>query len=186
MDKLKLKQKFEAVIDELNADWKTDPDMKDTPERLANMYAHFFRNEDVDQHLIKRFPSRNSQMVVVKNIECFGMCPHHFAPIIYKVHIGYIPSGWVLGLSKLARIAIALSSYPKLQENFTTEIADVIEKNLKPRGVMVIVDGIHGCMRCRGVEQNASTITSDLRGEYKKDRITTQEFIEYIKMDSHS
>jgi GTP cyclohydrolase I len=181
-------QRLESIagdlLTELKPKWQQDPDMKDTPKRISHMLMHFFRNEEVELHFEKRFPTTNKQMVIVKDIECFGLCPHHLLPIVYKVHVGYIPDGWAIGLSKLARIAIALSSFPKLQENFTTEIADTLEKHLHPRGVMVVVNGLHGCMRCRGVEQDSSTVTSEVRGIYEKDRISTQEFIEYIKLSS--
>lgn len=145
----------------------SDPNFADTPHRVAKMYAHFFRDESdqaVEDIMTRVFPSTNDQLVIVRDIECFGMCPHHLLPIVYKVDIGYIPKGKVLGLSKLARLAIALSAYPKLQEDFTKDIADAMELYLAPGGVMVVVDGLHGCMRCRGVEMNASTITSDVRG----------------------
>lgn len=168
----------EALVESLNPEWQNDPDMKGTPERLSKMYKHFFRNEDVKLHFEKKFPTDNDQMIIVKDIECVGTCPHHFVPIIYKVHIGYIPNKYALGLSKFARIAIALSSHPKLQENFTKEIARSIDENLETNGVMVVVCGIHGCMRCRGVQQvESSTITSAVSGAFKMNAETRAEFL---------
>lgn len=171
------------LVKSLNPEYMENPDMKGTPERLERMFSHFFRNEDVEHHFEKKFPTTNDQMIIVRDIEAIGMCPHHFVPIIYKVHIGYIPDGWAIGLSKLARIAIALASYPKLQENFTDEIVQVIKKNLNPRGIMVIVDGVHGCMRCRGVQQSgSSTITSAIDGLFMEKDTAKQEFLKLIKI----
>lgn len=172
------------LVSALNPDFRTDPDMKDTPNRISRMYQHFFRGsnkEEVENIVSKVFPTKNDQMVIVKDIECFGMCPHHFMPIVYKVHIGYIPNGQALGLSKFGRLAIALSAYPKLQENFTTELADVLEEHLSPLGIMVVVNGVHGCMRCRGVEMNSATITSDTRGAFRQTPATRAEFMNLLE-----
>ena len=171
-----------TLVKSLNPLYESNPDMKGTPERLERMFTHFFRNEEVEHHFDKRFPTTNDQMVIVKNIEAIGMCPHHFVPIIYNIHIGYIPDGWAIGLSKLARISIGLASYPKLQENLTDEILQAIKKNLNPRGIIVVVDGVHGCMRCRGVQQaNSSTVTSAVDGLFMEKDTAKQEFLSLIK-----
>ena len=177
MNKELLKLATTSLVESLNPDWQSDPDMKGTPERLAKMYEHYFRNEPIESHFEKTFPTKNNQMVIVKDIEAIGLCPHHFAPIIYKVHIGYIPNGRAIGLSKLARISRALASYPKLQENYTEEIVEALEENLGPDGIMVVVSGIHGCMRTRGVEQDSATITSACRGAFLDNIATRDEFI---------
>ncbi len=156
---------LEDFVRYMNPNWKNDPDMIDTPERLSRMYRHFFRNEDPTRHFSKKFPTHNKQLVILKGIECFGMCPHHSLPVEYKINIGYIPNGWALGLSKFSRISKALSSYPKLQENFTTEIATLIYQNLAPKGVIVTVEGEHGCMSCRGIESNIKVVTSAYEGD---------------------
>ncbi len=161
-----------------------DPNFKDTPHRVAKMYAHFFRDEEeasIKDIMERVFPSKNDQLVIVRDIECFGMCPHHLLPIVYKVDIGYIPNGKVLGLSKLGRLAIALSAYPKLQEDFTRDIADQMDKYLQPGGIMVVVDGLHGCMRCRGIEMNASTVTSDVRGLLRMVDSARNEFLTLVE-----
>jgi len=182
-DLSKAEKAVKALLQSMGADLE-DPNFKDTPTRVAKMFAHFFRNEEeerIKEIMSKVFPSKNDQMVIVKNIECFGMCPHHLVPIVYKVDIGYIPNGKVLGLSKLGRLAIALSSYPKLQEDFTKEIADVLERYINPAGVMVVVDGIHGCMRCRGIEMNATTTTSDVRGLLRMVDSARNEFLTLVE-----
>ena len=112
------------------------------------------------------------------------MCPHHLIPVVYNVHIGYIPQGWAIGLSKLARIAVGLCSYPKLQENFTFELAEVIDKNLNPKGVIVIVEGLHSCIRSRGVELPSSCITSECKGLFLENPGIKQEFINLINLKS--
>lgn len=174
-----------SLVRALNPDYLSDADMRGTPLRIRKMFQHFFRGsteEDIEMIMSKVFPTENDQMVIVKDIKCFGLCPHHFAPIEYKVHIGYIPRGKALGLSKLARLSVALSSYPKLQENFTKEIGDALEKYLNPEGIMVVVDGIHGCMRFRGVEQHSDTITSDVRGAFKENPETRAEFMKLLEL----
>lgn len=178
-----LEEYIGKMLGELEPNWKDSPDMVGTPERVARMFRHFFRNhkqEEVDKQMSKVFPTTNDQLVIVKDIEAFGMCPHHLLPIVYKVHIGYIPNGKAVGLSKLARLAIILAGYPKLQENYTNEIANEIEKALKPRGIMVVVSGVHGCMRCRGVELDSSTITSDCRGDMRNEPEARSEFLQLI------
>jgi len=175
---------IEKILDILNPSWGSDPDMRETPNRVARMYLHFFRDctdEELDEQINKVFPTKNDQMVIQKNIECFGLCPHHLLPIVYKVHIGYLPDGWAIGLSKLPRLATMLSSYPKLQENFTHEIADTLEHKLKPAGIMVVVEGLHGCIRCRGVEQDSVTITSDCRGLLRLNSDARHELLSLIK-----
>ncbi len=132
MNNKSLRKKLELLLEEFSPEWKNDPNMKNTPQRLTEMYMHFFRKDSCSEQFKKKFPSKDNQLIVVKDIECFGMCPHHLVPVIYKVHVGYKPNGWVLGLSKLHRIAVALSSYPKLQEDFTFDIVDVIFKELNP------------------------------------------------------
>lgn len=161
-----------------------DPNFKDTPLRVAKMFQHFFRDkqeEAIAEIATKVFPSKNDQLVIVKDIKCFGMCPHHLAPIEYNIAIGYVPQGKVLGLSKLARLAIAVTSYPKLQEDITKEIVDVLEEQLKPLGAMCVVNGLHGCMRFRGVEMESATITSDCRGVLRTVPEARAEFLNLLK-----
>lgn len=175
-----LKQLLKAY----NPGWETDPDMRETPQRYVRLLNHFFRNESPEKHLEKKFPTSNDQIIALKDISAIGMCPHHLMPIEYTVHIGYLPNGYALGLSKFTRLTRAVASVPKLQENMTSEIADLIEKHLSTRGVMVVVSGIHGCMKFRGVEEPCtSTITSEVRGRFAEDGAehVKQEFLDLIK-----
>lgn len=182
MNTKRIEKTCEKLLTELNPDWKKNHDMQETPIRIAKMYAHFFRNDNVAQYFEKKFPTQNSQIILLKDIECFGVCPHHLIPVVYKVHIGYIPKGWVIGLSKLARIAIGLCSYPKLQENFTSELAEVINKNLHPKGVIVVVEGLHSCIRSRGVELPSSSLTSEVKGCFLDNPTLKQEFFNLIPL----
>lgn len=178
----KLEQIFAEALKELGVNLK-DPNFIDTPKRVAKSMRHFFRNErdEVIADIKKKvFPSSHDQIVMVKDIEAFGMCPHHLLPIIYNVAIGYIPHGKVLGLSKLARLAIAEFSYPKLQEDATKDIADTMEDMLNTRGIMVVVKGVHGCMRCRGIEMNSTCITSECRGILRADGGAKSEFLKLL------
>jgi GTP cyclohydrolase I len=179
----KLVSIIKELLKELGANLE-NPNFRETPQRVAKMLKHFFRDDKkkiLEEIKQKVFPSENDQMVILKGIECFGMCPHHLVPIVYTVDIGYVPNGKVLGLSKLARLAIALSSFPKLQEDFTREIADVLESSLEPLGVMVVVRGIHSCIRCRGVEKDSIAITSDCRGVLRRKPEARMEFLELIR-----
>lgn len=173
---------IKRLLELLGSDIK-DPNFEETPQRVVKMLKHFFRNEqkEVIANISRKvFPSDNDQLVIVKDIECFGMCPHHLLPVVYNVAIGYVPKGKVLGLSKLARLAIAVCSFPKLQEDITREITDELEKMLETLGVMVVMKGKHGCMRCRGVEMDASAITSDCRGVLRTKPAARMEFLELL------
>lgn len=160
------------------------PDFAETPERVAKMYKHFFRNEDPKIHFSKKFPTTNDQIVILKGIHVTGLCPHHLVPIEYKVHIGYMPKGFALGLSKFNRVVEAVASYPKLQENMTDEICHLINEAMDPKGVIVVVEGIHGCMKFRGVEDTTVTITSQISGVFAEDTSTKSEFLSLIRLNS--
>lgn len=179
---------LEKIIEELlvNVGQKdlSHPDFADTPQRVAKMYKHFFRNEDPQIHFSKKFPTTNDQIVILKGIHTIGLCPHHLIPIEYKVHIGYMPNGFALGLSKFNRVVEAVASYPKLQENMTDEICELINNAMNPLGVIVVVEGIHGCMKFRGVEDTTVTITSEISGVFKEDPSTKAEFLSLIKLNS--
>ena len=121
-------------------------------------------------------------MVIVKDIDYYSHCEHHMVPFFGKVHIGYIPEGRVVGLSKLARLVEVYARRLQIQEQLTFQIADAIEKVLKPKGVIVVVDGVHMCMVMRGIKKaNAVTVTSAVRGGFKEDSKARSEFLELIK-----
>ncbi|MFA7083733.1 MAG: GTP cyclohydrolase I FolE [Arcobacteraceae bacterium] len=127
------------------------------------------------------FTSTNDEMVVLKDIEFYSQCEHHMLPIIGKVHVAYIPNGKVVGLSKIPRVVDVFARRLQIQEQFTEQIADALNEHLKPKGVAVVVDARHMCMEMRGVQKICSTtVTSALRGLFKKEKKTKDEFLSII------
>lgn len=134
-------------------------------------------DEEIKKDLEAVFEDSYDEMLVCKNINVWTLCPHHILPCNFKVYIGYIPTGKVLGLSKFARVAVALGKMPIMQEQYTRELAEVLWKRLKPNGLGVYVVGKHGCIGCRGVNQDLDIITSTLRGSFYKEPSTREEFL---------
>jgi GTP cyclohydrolase IA len=158
----------------------SDPNFKDTPKRFARAYYEIFSginsDTEIKEILSTAFPSTYHGMVVAKDIHCWSMCPHHILPVEYNVNLGYIPSENVLGISKLSRIVELLAKQPKLQEDFTQDIVNILQKNINPDGVIVQVSGRHLCMAMRGAKQQDSvTLTSRIIGAFENES-TRQEF----------
>jgi GTP cyclohydrolase I len=127
------------------------------------------------------FTSTNDEMVVVKDIEFYSMCEHHMLPIIGKAHVAYIPNGKVVGLSKIPRVVDVFARRLQIQEQLTEQIADAINDAISPKGVAVIIDARHMCMEMRGVEKICSTtVTFALRGLFKKEKKTKDEFLSIV------
>lgn len=149
-----------------------DPNYLETPERVARSYKEIFSGmghtkEEVEKIFSKCFPTDYRGIVLEKNLVVFSMCPHHFLPVKYDVAVAYIPSDCGIGLSKLARIVELLAKKPALQESFTKEIVDMIEKYMHTTGVICMVKGEHYCMQMRGVKQkNSVTTTTAARGVF--------------------
>jgi GTP cyclohydrolase I len=166
----------------------TDVNFKDTPKRVARAFWEIFSGlkdteKQIDSILSSKFPGEGyDQMIISKQNKAFSMCPHHLLPVEYDIDIGYIPSaeGFVLGISKLSRIALVLARRPVMQETFTKELGEALEK-VKPLGVMIRVTGIHYCMRMRGAKQLASTITSYTSGVFRDKPVAREEFMLLIK-----
>ena len=164
--------RIRAAVREILVAVGEDPDREgllETPDRVARMYAEVFAGLHLDPavHLKKTFTQKHDEMVLVKDIEFASCCEHHLLPFIGKAHIAYLPDGKVVGLSKLARVVDAVAKRPQVQERMTEEIADLIMKELHPRGVGVIVEASHSCMTIRGVRKpGAMTITSSMRGGF--------------------
>lgn len=126
------------------------------------------------------FEEKYSQMVIVKDIDFFSLCEHHMLPFYGKVHVAYIPNGYITGLSKIARVVDIFSHRLQVQERMTLQIKDCIQETLKPLGVMVVVEAKHMCMQMRGVEkQNAITTTSDFSGAFNQAK-TREEFMNLL------
>jgi GTP cyclohydrolase I len=158
--------------------------LQDTPERVARLYTEVFAGYTMNpKDILERvFDSKQKEMVIVKDIEFYSHCEHHMVPFFGKVHIGYIPNGKVLGLSKFARLVDCFAKRLQIQENLTTQIADAIMQYLQPDGCMIVIEAQHLCMMMRGVEkQNSQTITSAVRGIFSSDLNARQEFLQLIK-----
>ena len=160
--------------------------LKDTPSRVAEMYAELFAglNMDPRQELMVGFEEGHREMVILRDIPFYSMCEHHLLPFYGVVHVGYIPNatGRVVGGSKLARVVEIFAKRPQIQERMTTQIADAIFDGLKPDGVGVIVQAEHLCMIMRGIKKPGSAIvTSALRGTFRHRAETRAEFFSLLQ-----
>ena len=156
----------------------------DTPRRVTKAWEFMTRGYKEDpKEIIQKalFTSTNDEMVVVKDIELYSHCEHHMLPIIGKAHVAYIPDGKVIGLSKIPRVVDVFARRLQIQEQLTEQIADAINEAIKPKGVAVVIDARHMCMEMRGVQKICSTtVTSALRGIFKKEKKTKDEFLSII------
>ena len=156
-----------------------------TPERVVRAYEDWFSgyNDDPIEFLRRTFREVKGydEMIVLRDISFESHCEHHMAPIIGRVHIGYLPDRKVVGISKLARVVEAFARRLQVQESLTAQIANCIQNVLKPRGVGVVVEGVHQCMTTRGVRKHGvSMITSQLLGHFRSDPRTRAEFLSMI------
>lgn len=166
-----------------------DPDREgllDTPKRVVNAYSDWFGGYSVDprDYLARTFEevAGYDEMVVLRDIEFESHCEHHLAPIIGRAHVGYLPDGKVVGISKLARVVDAYARRFQVQEKLTAQIADVISDVLQPRGVAVVVEASHECMTTRGVhKRGVSMTTSTMLGAFREDARTRAEFLQFIQ-----
>ena len=162
--------------------------LKSTPQRVIRAYKEYFQGyqEDPAKYLTKTFTEVEGydDMVIEKNISIRSHCEHHMAPIIGVVHLAYIPSKKVVGLSKLARVVEAFAKRLQTQERLTMQIAKTIMNVLQPRGVAVTIDAIHQCMASRGVKkEKATTITNYFLGAFKEDLSFQNRYLRYINKD---
>jgi GTP cyclohydrolase I len=156
----------------------------DTPARVTRMYEEIFAGYEANPRdvLGVTFDEQHEELVIIKDIIYYSQCEHHMAPFFGKVHVGYLPSGKVAGLSKFARLVDVVTRKLQVQERITSEIADILDDVLKPHGVMVVVEGEHMCMCSRGVKKYGSqTITSAVRGSFRTDSTLRSEFLSLIK-----
>src|SRR5690606_8290675 len=155
----------------------------ETPARVARMYAELFSglHEDPREHLQKYFTEKYDEMVLVKDISFNSMCEHHLLPFTGKAHIGYVPKGRVVGLSKLARVVEVVSRRPQVQERMTEQIANLLIEELDVKGVAVVVEATHTCMTIRGVRKPGSMcVTSAMKGLLRSNLSTRAEVMTLI------
>lgn len=180
----KLKSHYGEIITLLGEDL-TREGLEKTPERVskAMMFLTKGYHEDPREIILSaRFKEEYRQMVIVKDIELYSLCEHHMLPFYGKVHVAYIPNGYITGLSKIARVVDAFARRLQVQERLTVQIRDCIQEAIAPIGVAVVVEASHMCMQMRGVQkQNSVTTTSAFTGIFLKDQKTREEFISLIK-----
>ena len=173
---------YKSIIELLGEDTGREGLLK-TPMRVAKAMQILTRGYTQDAHKVlldALFEEKYSQMVIVKDIDFFSLCEHHMLPFYGKVHVAYIPNGYITGLSKIARVVDIFSHRLQVQERMTLQIKDCIQETLKPLGVMVVVEAKHMCMQMRGVEkQNAITTTSDFSGAFNQAK-TREEFMNLL------
>lgn len=179
-----MKEHFASIIASIGEDLNR-PGLLDTPERAAKAFKFLTRGyaqtlDDVVNGAL--FPSDSNEMIIVKDIELYSMCEHHMLPFIGKAHVAYIPTGKVLGLSKIARIVDMYARRLQIQEQLTTQIAESILQITGASGVGVIIEAKHMCMMMRGVEkQNSSMKTSAMLGSFRSSQATRMEFLSLVK-----
>ena len=158
----------------------------DTPKRVAEAYGDWFSGyrEDPREYLQRTFEevAGYDEMIVLRDIEYESHCEHHMAPIIGRVHVGYLPDGKVVGISKRARVVEAYARRFQVQEKMTAQIAQCIQDVLHPLGVGVVVEGVHECMTTRGIhKRGVSMVTSKMLGSFREDARTRAEFLRFIE-----
>ncbi len=185
MDEAKIKKAVHDIIEAIGEDPSREG-MKDTPQRVAEMYTELFQglHKDPEEDLEVGFELGHREMIVVKDIPFYSMCEHHLLPFFGVVHVGYIPNdeGRIVGISKLARVVETIARRPQVQERMTTEIADTIYNGLKASGVGVVIQAEHMCMIMRGIKKPGSNvITSALRGAFRSKAASRAEFFSIIQ-----
>lgn len=178
-----LKVSYENILSGVGEDINR-PGLKDTPARAAKAMQYLCNGYDKTLEEIVNgalFPSNTDEMVIVKDIELYSLCEHHMLPFVGKAHVAYLPTGKVIGLSKIARIVDMFARRLQIQENLTLEIAEAIQEVTDAAGVGVVIQAKHMCMMMRGVEkQNSAMISSVMLGEFRESNSTRQEFLQLI------
>ncbi len=180
-------ERVAAAVRELIAAIGEDPSREglvETPERIGRMYAELFSGlrEDPLSVLAKGFQEDHKEMVILKDIPFYSMCEHHFLPFHGSAHVGYVPEGRIVGVSKLARVVDIVARRPQLQERLTSQVADAIMEGLRPDGVAVVIEAEHLCMTMRGVQKpGARMITSAIRGGFRRRGVTRSEFLALVR-----
>lgn len=181
-------RKIEKAVTEILIAVGEDPkrrDIQDTPKRVAQMYGEILAGTklNAEKELEVIFEKDHDEIILLKNIPLYSICEHHLLPFIGKAHVAYIPSNnRVTGLSKIARVVDIFARRLQVQERLTTDIADVIMKKLRPKGVVVVIEAEHLCMSMRGVKKpGVLTITSAVRGIFRKNEKTRSEAMALIR-----
>ncbi len=183
MDKKKIEKAIRDILVAIGED-PTKRDLRDTPRRVAEMYEEIFGgvSRDPEKELDVILEQKHDEIILLRGIPLYSVCEHHLIPFVGRAHIAYVPKGGrVTGLSKLARVVDTLSRRPQVQERLTTQVAEIIMKKLKPRGVMVVIEAEHLCMSFRGIKKpGIMTVTSAVRGIFKENEKTRAETLALI------
>ena len=182
-DHEKIKQGVRMILEGVGEDPGREG-LVETPDRVARMYEEIFSGlyMDAAEPLAKRFHVAGNEMVLEKDIVFYSTCEHHLMPFFGKAHVAYIPKGEVVGLSKIARTVEVFAKRPQLQEQLTAQIADAINEQLHPMGVMVMVEAEHTCMTMRGVKKTGSkTVSYVTRGIFAEDTALQDRFFQLVK-----
>ena len=182
-DHEKIKEGVRLILEGVGEDVEREG-LLETPDRVARMYEEIFAGmyQDAAEPLSKRFHVAGNEMVLEKDIVFYSTCEHHLMPFFGKAHVAYIPKGEVVGLSKIARTVEVFAKRPQLQEQLTAQIADAINEQLHPMGVMVMLEAEHTCMTMRGIKKPGSkTITTVTRGDFRTDRGLQKQFLSMVK-----
>ncbi|MCJ7837304.1 GTP cyclohydrolase I FolE [Cuneatibacter sp. NSJ-177] len=183
VDKKKIEEAVRLYLEGIGEDVSREG-LLETPSRIARMCEEVYGglDEDADVHLAKQFTVENNEMVLEKDITFYSMCEHHLLPFYGKAHIAYIPNGKVVGLSKLARTVDVFARRPQIQEKMSVQIADALERNLKPQGVMVMVEAEHTCMTMRGIKKPGSkTVSTVARGAFRDNFELQKMFMDMVR-----
>ena len=182
MDHKKIEKAVKLFLEGIGEDC-TREGLAETPKRIANMCEQLFGGyeQDAEKHLSRTFHADTGNMVVEKDITFYSVCEHHFLPFYGKVHIGYIPDGKVVGLSKLARTVEVFARRAQIQEQLTEQIADAVMQSLQPKGVMVMIEAEHMCMTMRGIKKPGSkTVSAVTRGAFEENEKLQNMFFRMI------
>lgn len=178
-----LQQHYKAILDLLGEDNQREGLLK-TPERVAKVMLFMTQGYTADPVTIlnsAKFKEDYKQVVLVKDIELYSFCEHHLLPFYGKAHVAYIPNGYIVGLSKIARVVDAFARRLQVQERLTMQIRDCMQEVLQPLGVAVMIEAAHTCMQIRGVEkQNSITVTSAFTGSFMNSTRTREEFLHAV------
>jgi GTP cyclohydrolase I len=178
--------RIQRAVREILAAVGEDPDregLRETPARVARMYAEVFSglHDDPREHLRKFFTEKYDEVVLVRDISFNSTCEHHLLPFMGVAHIGYVPNGRVVGLSKLARVVEVVARRPQVQERMTETIADLLEQELQVKGVAVVLEATHSCMTIRGIRKPGSLcVTSAMRGLFRSNLSSRSEVMTLI------
>jgi GTP cyclohydrolase I len=183
IDQERIAAAVREIIDAIGEDASREG-LQETPRRIAKLYAEMFSglSEDPREVLSRTFEESHKEMVILKDIPFYSLCEHHFLPFHGQAHVGYVPEGRIVGVSKLARTVDILARRPQMQERLTGQIADAIMEGLSPDGVAVVIEAEHLCLTMRGAQKpGAVMVTSAIRGGFRRRGVTRSEFLALVQ-----